>query len=71
MQNSETGFIPREEFPIESLLSGRQFLEPQISGDKIYFIGNLAGRYSLYVMDKSSSIFQPMIQKNALIVAIV
>jgi len=36
---------------IESLLSARLFISPQLAGDRIYFISDLSGRLSLYVMD--------------------
>ena len=36
---------------IESLLSARLFLNPQLAGDRLYFASDLAGRLSLYAMD--------------------
>ncbi len=36
---------------IESLLSARLFMSPQLVGDRLYFISNLSGRTSLYVMN--------------------
>lgn len=36
---------------IESLLSARLFVEPQLVGDTLYFISNLSGRLSLYSID--------------------
>jgi Tol biopolymer transport system component len=44
------------EFRIESLLSARLFLSPQIVGDRIYFISDLSGRLSLYAMNKGGSV---------------
>ena len=38
-------------YRIESLLSARLFLVPQIVGDRIFFISNLSGHMSLYAMD--------------------
>ena len=46
---------------IESLLSARLFLVPQIVGDRIYFISNLSGRNSLYVMDHGGSVPEPLL----------
>ena len=34
---------------IESLLSARLFLNPQLAGDRLYFVSDLSGRLSLYV----------------------
>ncbi len=36
---------------IESLLSARLFVEPQLVDDTLYFVSNLSGRLSLYAMD--------------------
>jgi pimeloyl-ACP methyl ester carboxylesterase len=36
---------------IESLLSARLFIAPQLVGDRLYFLSNLSGRLSLYAMD--------------------
>ncbi|MCP4416670.1 MAG: S9 family peptidase [Chloroflexi bacterium] len=46
---------------IESFLSARLFLVPQLVGDRIYFISNLNGRNSLYVMDKGGSVPEPLL----------
>ena len=46
---------------IESFLSARLFLVPQIVGDRIYFISNLNGRNSLYVMDRGGSVPEPLL----------
>src|SRR5574341_699790 len=46
---------------IESLLSARLFLVPQIAGDRIFFISNLSGRLSLYVMDHGGSVPEPLL----------
>jgi len=48
-------------FKIESLLSARLFLQPQITGDFIYFLSNLSGHISLYKMKISGSVPQPLI----------
>ena len=36
---------------IESLLSARLFLAPQLANGRLYFLSNLSGRLSLYAMD--------------------
>jgi pimeloyl-ACP methyl ester carboxylesterase len=46
---------------IESLLSARLFLVPQLVEDKIYFLSNLSGRLSLYRMDYGGSIPEPLL----------
>ena len=46
---------------IEALLSARLFLEPQLAGDRIYFISNLSGHLSLYVMDASGGVPEPLV----------
>ncbi len=48
-------------FRIESLLSARLFLSPQIVGDRIYFISDLSGRLSLYAMNKGGSVPEPLL----------
>ncbi|MCE7737295.1 MAG: prolyl oligopeptidase family serine peptidase [Candidatus Heimdallarchaeota archaeon] len=51
-------------FPIESLLSARQLLEPQLSDDLIYFISNMSGMYSLYKMKIDGSIPLPLLPEG-------
>jgi pimeloyl-ACP methyl ester carboxylesterase len=46
---------------IESFLSARLFLSPQLVEDRIYFISNLSGRLSLYVMDYGGSVPEPLL----------
>ncbi|NJN15187.1 MAG: S9 family peptidase [Oscillochloris sp.] len=46
---------------IESLLAARLFLAPQVVGDRIYFVGNLSGRLSLYAMDYGGSVPEPLL----------
>ncbi len=46
---------------IESLLSARHFLNPQLWGDRIYFISNLSGHFSLYAMDYGGSVPEPLL----------
>ena len=50
-----------QQFRIESLLSARQFVQPQIAGERIYFISNLSGRLSLYVMNIGGSVPEPLV----------
>lgn len=51
-------------FRIESLLSARLFLSPQLFERRIYFISNLSGRLSLYAMDYGGSIPEPLLPPN-------
>jgi pimeloyl-ACP methyl ester carboxylesterase len=46
---------------IESLLSARLFLAPQLARDRIYFISNMSGRLSLYAMDYGGSVPEPLL----------
>ncbi|HUH14307.1 MAG TPA: hypothetical protein VML35_00320, partial [Gaiellaceae bacterium] len=46
---------------IESLLSARLFLNPQLAGDRLYFVSDLAGRLSLYAMDVEGGVPEPML----------
>jgi pimeloyl-ACP methyl ester carboxylesterase len=46
---------------IESFLSARLFLTPNLVDDRIYFISNLSGRLSLYVMDYGGSVPEPLL----------
>ena len=46
---------------IESLLSARLFVEPQLANDRITFISNLSGRLSLYAMDASGGMPEPLL----------
>jgi dipeptidyl aminopeptidase/acylaminoacyl peptidase len=48
-------------FRIESLLSARLFLTPQIVGQRIFFISNLSGRLSLYAMEYGGSVPEPLL----------
>ncbi len=41
---------------IESFLSARLFMAPQWVEDRIYFVGNMSGRLSLYRMDAAGSV---------------
>jgi len=46
---------------IESFLSARLHLSPQLIGDRIYFISNLSGRLSLYAMYYGGSVPEPLL----------
>jgi pimeloyl-ACP methyl ester carboxylesterase len=46
---------------IESLLSARLLVAPQLRNDRIYFISNLSGRFSLYAMDYGGSVPEPLL----------
>lgn len=52
------------EFQIESLLSSRLFLQPQLVGDQVYFVSNLSGRLSLYRMNYGGSVPEPLLPQN-------
>lgn len=49
---------------IESLLSARLFLAPQLWKDRIYFISNISGHFSLYAMDYGGSVPEPLLPPN-------
>ena len=46
---------------IESLLSARLFLEPQLSDDRLTFVSNLAGQLGLYSMPVEGGVPQPLL----------
>lgn len=46
---------------IESLLSARLFVEPQLVDDRLYFASNLSGHLSLYVMDAAGGVPEPLL----------
>jgi pimeloyl-ACP methyl ester carboxylesterase len=48
-------------FHVESMLSARLFISPRLSKGKIYFLSNMAGQLSLFVMEKSGSVPQPLL----------
>ncbi|WP_298007438.1 MULTISPECIES: S9 family peptidase [Anaerolinea] len=48
-------------FRIESLLSARLFVSPQVVGNRLYFISNLSGHLSLYAMDHGGSVPEPLL----------
>jgi pimeloyl-ACP methyl ester carboxylesterase len=46
---------------IESLLSARLFLQPQLRDGTLYFLSNLSGRLSLYSMDAAGGVPVPLL----------
>lgn len=46
---------------IESFLSARLFLSPQLVGERVFFISNLSGRLSLYAMNYGGSVPEPLL----------
>ena len=46
---------------IESLLSARLFLEPQLADDRLYFVSSLSGHLSLYAMDAAGGVPEPLL----------
>jgi pimeloyl-ACP methyl ester carboxylesterase len=46
---------------IESLLSARLFLEPQLADGRLYFISSLSGHLSLFVMDAEGGVPEPLL----------
>ncbi|MGE5124368.1 MAG: hypothetical protein ACM3H7_07610, partial [Acidobacteriaceae bacterium] len=46
---------------IESFLSARLFMSPQLVDDRIYFISNLSGHLSLFAMDYGGSVPEPLL----------
>jgi pimeloyl-ACP methyl ester carboxylesterase len=48
-------------FKIESLLAARLFLSPQIAAGRVFFLSNLSGRLSLYAMDRTGSVPEPLL----------
>lgn len=46
---------------IESLLSARLFVSPQLVDNRIYFISNMSGHLSLYAMNYGGSVPEPLL----------
>ena len=46
---------------IESLLSARLFIEPQLADDRLVFVSNLSGHLSLYAMDATGGVPEPLL----------
>jgi pimeloyl-ACP methyl ester carboxylesterase len=49
---------------IESFLSARLFIFPQLVGDRLYFLSNLSGHLSLYSMNYGGSVPEPLLPSN-------
>jgi len=49
------------QFPIQSLLSARLLLSPQLARGKVYFLSDMSGVISLYTMDQKGSIPEPLL----------
>ena len=48
-------------FPIQSLLSARLLLSPQLAEGKVYFLSDMSGVISLYAMNQEGSMPQPLL----------
>lgn len=46
---------------IESLLSARLFVEPQLAGDTLFYLSNLSGHLSLYAMGVGGEVPSPLL----------
>lgn len=53
-----------QSFPVESLLSARRLLVPQLVNDRIYFISDASGAFSLYAMKREGSIPEPLLPRG-------
>ena len=51
-------------YSIESLLSAKQLLNPQVYENSIYFLANFSGKYSLWKMERSGSLPVMLIPEN-------
>ena len=51
-------------YRIESFLSARLFLVPQLIGERLYFLSNLSGQLSLYGMNYGGSVPEPLLPAN-------
>jgi len=49
------------QFPIQSLLSARLLLSPQLAKGRVYFLSDMSGVISLYVMDQEESLPEPLL----------
>src|SRR6476661_6429007 len=52
---------PVAEPRIESLLSARLFVAPQLWNNRIYFISNMSGRFSFYAMPHGGGVPEPLL----------
>ena len=49
------------QFPIQSLLSARLLLSPQLAEGRVYFLSDMSGVISLYAMDQDGSMPELML----------
>ncbi len=54
-------------FRIESFLSARLFVRPQIIGNRIYFESNISGHISLYAMNFGGSVPEPLLPPDVVL----
>ena len=52
---------------VQSLLSARLFVSPQVVGKRIYFVSNLSGHLSLYAMDHGGSVPEPLLPPDVVL----
>jgi len=57
MSKEKTG----SQFPIQSLLSARLLLSPQLAEGRVYFLSDMSGVISLYAMDQDGSMPEPLL----------
>jgi len=48
-------------FPLESLLSARRLVSPQLVDDYVYFLSDMGGMISLYRMEREGSLPEPLL----------
>jgi pimeloyl-ACP methyl ester carboxylesterase len=51
----------KRQFPIESLLSARVLLSPQLAKERVYFVSDLSGCMSIYYMKRNGSLAVPLL----------
>ena len=54
----------KRKFPLESLLSAWRLVVPQLVGDRVYFISDMSGMFSLYAMNRSGSIPEALLPRD-------
>jgi pimeloyl-ACP methyl ester carboxylesterase len=53
-----------QKFPVESLLSARRLLAPELVNNRIYFLSDMSGAFSLYAMKREGSIPEPLLPRG-------
>jgi pimeloyl-ACP methyl ester carboxylesterase len=48
-------------YRVDALLSARHYLNPKLVDGRIYFLSDMSGRISLYVMDRGGSVPEPLL----------